>query len=164
MREWTVGGALIEEAGSLLLVRNERRDGSHDWTPPGGVIDPGETLLEGLAREVLEETGLTVTSWDGPAYRVEVVAADLDWHLRVEAWRATTFDGSLVLDDPDGIVSDARFASIDECSMLLQTVHAWVREPVSEWLAERWEGTRSFRFQLDGADRASAVVTRHPLL
>ena len=63
VRRWTVGGALIESGGSLLLVRTRRRGGRHDWTPPGGVIDPGETLVDGLAREVAEETGLVATAF-----------------------------------------------------------------------------------------------------
>ena len=38
-----------------------RRNGSSDWTPPGGVIEvaDGESVLDGLTREVAEETGLT---------------------------------------------------------------------------------------------------------
>jgi hypothetical protein len=35
-----------------------------------------------------------------------------------------------------------------------------VSEPLSAWLAERWEGGRHFRYQLDGDDPARAVVTR----
>lgn len=34
----------------------------HDYRFPGGKLDPGESIESGLAREVLEETGATVTS------------------------------------------------------------------------------------------------------
>ena len=47
MRDWVVGGALIVSDDGVLLVQNRRRNGSHDWTPPGGVIDEGESLLDG---------------------------------------------------------------------------------------------------------------------
>jgi ADP-ribose pyrophosphatase YjhB (NUDIX family) len=30
------------------------------WSLPGGALEPGETLVEGVRREVLEETGLVV--------------------------------------------------------------------------------------------------------
>ena len=76
MRDWVVGGALILSDEGVLLVQNRRRNGSHDWTPPGGVIDEGETLLEGLTREVQEETGLRVTEWAGPVYEVRCEAPD----------------------------------------------------------------------------------------
>ena len=69
VREWLVGGAIIETPDGVLLVRNQRRNGDLDWTPPGGVIDEGEDLLAGLAREVEEETGLVVTEWEGPSVR-----------------------------------------------------------------------------------------------
>ena len=59
MRDWLVGGGLILGPRGLLLVRNRRRNGSWDWSPPGGVIDQGETVLVGLTREVAEETGVT---------------------------------------------------------------------------------------------------------
>ena len=160
MREWLVGGALVENARGLLLVRNQRRGGSHDWSPPGGVIDDGESLLEGLTREVLEETGLAVTEWAGPTYEVEAQAPDMGWTLRVEVHRAVSYAGSLVVADPDGIVDAVRFADGVECEECLAAGPRWVREPLGEWLSERWSETRAYRYRVEGTDRASLVVSR----
>ena len=113
MKQWLVAGGLILGDDGLLLVRNRRRNGALDWSPPGGVIDEGETVLAGLTREVEEETGLVVSRWDGPAYEVEVTAPGLGWHLRVEAHVAVDFAGAVRVDDPDGIVVDAAFVDPD---------------------------------------------------
>ncbi len=160
MHEWLVGGAVIEGPEGLLLVRNRRRDGSSDWTPPGGVIEPGEPVTDGLAREVLEETGLTVTRWAGLVYVIEAHAPDLGWVLRVEAWRAAEWEGELDVADPDGIVEEARWVPVLACAEHLEGGSPWVAEPVSEWLSVRWDGQRSFGYRIAGTDRASLVVTR----
>ena len=52
-----MAAAIINDDGRVLAIR--RRDNSH-WEPPGGILDPAETIPEGLAREVMEETGVTV--------------------------------------------------------------------------------------------------------
>ena len=49
--------ALIERGGEYLLAR--RRDIGL-WNLPGGGLEAGETVDEGLAREVREEVGLTI--------------------------------------------------------------------------------------------------------
>ena len=46
----------------LLLRRSEARYQSKKWDIPGGRINPGTSLGENLARELMEETGLTLTS------------------------------------------------------------------------------------------------------
>ena len=122
MRDWVVGGALIVSDDGVLLVQNRRRNGSHDWTPPGGVIDEGETLIDGLTREVEEETGLRVTEWAGPVYEVRCEAPDMGWRLRVEAHIAVAYEGELHVDDPDGIVVDARFVDVAACSEQMPAV------------------------------------------
>lgn len=46
--------ALIIENNSILLVEYDH-NGIH-YNLPGGGLEPGETIMEGVAREVLEET------------------------------------------------------------------------------------------------------------
>ncbi len=41
----------------ILLVKNKGKD---FWYPPGGGLEPGETLEEGAIRETFEETGMNV--------------------------------------------------------------------------------------------------------
>jgi 8-oxo-dGTP diphosphatase len=162
VRDWVVAGGLVEGPGGLLLVCNRRRDGSLDWTPPGGVIElaDGETVVDGLTREVLEETGLLVTEWDGPVYEVTAEAADLGWRLRVEVHVAVAYEGDLAPDDPDGIVVDARFVPLADCAGRLAGCHRWVAEPLGDWLAERWAGARAYAYRVDGGRESGWSVVR----
>lgn len=151
---------MVEGPDGVLLVANRRRNGRVDWSPPGGVIDGGEDLIGGLTREVLEETGLAVAAWDGPLYDIEAEAPGMGWHLRVQAHRAVTFTGDLTVEDPDGIVVDARFAEVADCAAVLDRSPRWVREPLTDWLAERWEGSRTYRYRVDGDSIESLRVDR----
>jgi 8-oxo-dGTP diphosphatase len=159
VKRWLVAGAVIEGPGGVLLVANRRHNGVIDWSTPGGVIDEGETVLDGLAREVREETGLVVTGWDGLLYGIEVVAPDLGWHLRVEVHQAASVEGELVIDDPDGIVCDAAYVTVGECDGRLAQSQPWVREPLSAWLGQRWTLARDFRYHVAGTDQASLTVS-----
>jgi ADP-ribose pyrophosphatase YjhB (NUDIX family) len=53
-------GAVIVEAGRVLLVRRGKEPMKGHWTLPGGLLELGESLTEGVVREAKEETGLTV--------------------------------------------------------------------------------------------------------
>jgi 8-oxo-dGTP diphosphatase len=53
-------GAVIVKDGRVLLVRRGTAPLKGHWTLPGGVLELGESLHEGVVREVREETGLTV--------------------------------------------------------------------------------------------------------
>jgi ADP-ribose pyrophosphatase YjhB (NUDIX family) len=53
----SVAGVVVNDDGCALIVR--RADNEH-WEPPGGVLEHGETIQDGLVREVFEETGLKV--------------------------------------------------------------------------------------------------------
>lgn len=171
MHEWVVGGAVIEASvlpwadavpgDALLLVENSRRGGRVDWTPPGGVIDGGESVLVGLTREVEEETGLTVLEWHGPLYEIVAVAPGLGWTLRVEVHRASAVTGRLRTGaDPDGIVVGADLVPVGHCEERLVGAHPWVREPLLEWVAERWSDTRAYRYEVEGSEPSGLRVVR----
>ncbi|MER5768072.1 NUDIX hydrolase [Streptomyces sp. NPDC001985] len=53
----SVAGVIVDDHGRALLI--QRRDNGH-WEPPGGVLEPEETIPEALQREVLEETGIKI--------------------------------------------------------------------------------------------------------
>jgi ADP-ribose pyrophosphatase YjhB (NUDIX family) len=54
-----VGGVVIED-GQAVLIRRGTQPLLGEWSIPGGTLELGETLEEGVARELLEETGLEV--------------------------------------------------------------------------------------------------------
>ncbi len=113
LHEWTVASALIERDGQLLLVRNVRQGGREDWSTPGGVIDHDDpSILDGLAREVHEETGLAV-SVGPPALVNEFHDPDTGFHQIDLYFRCTITGGTLSPDwqDPEGVVTDRRFFS-----------------------------------------------------
>ncbi|RFU19224.1 NUDIX hydrolase [Geodermatophilus marinus] len=73
-------GAVRDGAGRLLLVR---RIDDGNWELPGGRIEVGESAVEALAREVAEESGIT---------------------LEVTGIAGVYSDPTHVLEDPGGIV------------------------------------------------------------
>ncbi|MGA2095602.1 MAG: NUDIX hydrolase [Candidatus Acidiferrum sp.] len=54
-----VGGVVIEQ-GRALLIRRGSEPLRGEWSIPGGTLELGESLEHGVARELLEETGLEV--------------------------------------------------------------------------------------------------------
>lgn len=58
-----VGGVVIEN-GRALLIRRGGEPLRGQWSIPGGTLELGESLEQGVARELLEETGLEVRVLD----------------------------------------------------------------------------------------------------
>jgi 8-oxo-dGTP diphosphatase len=53
-------GAVIVQAGRVLLVQRGREPLKGHWSLPGGLVEIGESLQTAVIREVQEETGLLV--------------------------------------------------------------------------------------------------------
>jgi ADP-ribose pyrophosphatase YjhB (NUDIX family) len=54
-----IGGVIIDQ-GRTLLIRRSSEPLRGEWSIPGGTLELGETLEDGVARELLEETGIKV--------------------------------------------------------------------------------------------------------
>ena len=55
-----MGWAERLDGTGIVLVKRRFEPLAGQWSLPGGTLEVGETLTAGLAREVVEETGLTV--------------------------------------------------------------------------------------------------------
>ena len=53
-------GAIVIDSGRVLLVERGREPLRGFWSLPGGVLEVGETLADGVQRETMEETGLAI--------------------------------------------------------------------------------------------------------
>ncbi len=98
----SVAGVVVDDQGRALII--QRRDNGN-WEPPGGVLEHGETIEDGLRREIYEETGLKIEP--GPltgiyqnmprniialVFRCRPVAGELTENDEVAAFRWATRD------------------------------------------------------------------------
>ena len=74
-------GAVIIEAGRVLLVKRRYEPLAGRWSLPGGTLELGETLETGVAREMREETGLEIEV--GPVIEVfDRIIVDAEQRVR----------------------------------------------------------------------------------
>lgn len=111
--------AVILHDNRLLMVNAYGGGRSDLWCAPGGGVERGASLPDNLAREVFEETGLTVRV--GPPCLVnEFHDPGGSFHQVDIYFRCTIADGQITPDwqDPDGIVTERRFFAQDEMASI----------------------------------------------
>lgn len=110
--------ALILERDRLLLVNAYPGGRSDLWCAPGGGAEPGCSLPENLAREVMEETGLAIEI-GAPALVNEFHDPGSGFHQVDIYFRCTPLGplpGSWT--DPEGIVTERRFFARGELAAI----------------------------------------------
>jgi 8-oxo-dGTP diphosphatase len=110
-----VGAVILTDDGRVVLVKRGQEPLAGEWSLPGGVLELGETLETGVAREIREETGLIVDVGplvelfdrilldDGGAVEYHFVLADYLCRPRQGRLEAGTDVEDAVLADPDAL-------------------------------------------------------------
>jgi ADP-ribose pyrophosphatase YjhB (NUDIX family) len=118
-----VGAEIVDPDGRLLRIEQERM-GVVEWSSVGGALEDGESILDGVAREALEESGLEV--------RVERL-------IRVSEFReGETFVGVgfLFLARPDPWPQEVRLPEADGLTRFRS--YRWLDRAEAERLDGRW--------------------------
>jgi 8-oxo-dGTP diphosphatase len=86
-----VAGVLLDARGRVLLARRTAgRDLAGAWEFPGGKVDPGETALQALDRELHEELGIRI---DGAEPLIAVPQAYPSKRIVLDVYRVSNFTG-----------------------------------------------------------------------
>jgi ADP-ribose pyrophosphatase YjhB (NUDIX family) len=108
-----VSAAIIRD-GKVLVVRRARSPALNLYTLPGGAVELGESLPEAVAREVREETSLSVETFALAGHR-EVITRDaqgqIERHFVILCFAARWLAGEPVLNEE---LDDARWIEPSE--------------------------------------------------
>jgi 8-oxo-dGTP diphosphatase len=127
---YLVVAALLRRDEEVLLVSQKGPDDDRAyWALPGGVVEPEEALTTALAREVGEEVGLRVLDPGRLAFLTQTPTS-ITFTFEVAEW-----DGQLRPADPDDLVMEARFFSVEVAiDKLAELPVSSMREPVVSYL------------------------------
>src|ERR671936_629063 len=101
-RPFLAASAAIVRDGKVLLVRRAQPPANGLFSLPGGVVEVGETLHEAVAREVREETSLTIEPVALAGFRETIVRDQqnrIERHFVILPFAARWIAGEPVLND-----------------------------------------------------------------
>jgi ADP-ribose pyrophosphatase YjhB (NUDIX family) len=136
-----VGGVVIR-GNCVLLIRRGQEPLKGEWSIPGGMLELGESLTDGVKREVLEETGLRVRPLEALAVfdRVQKNGERVRYHYVIVDYVCRPAGGRL---KSGSDVLDARWVKREELPRYrITSKAAAVIADAFEWAAERQPASR----------------------
>jgi 8-oxo-dGTP diphosphatase len=125
-----VGAAIVQQQRCLVAQRGEGMSLAGKWEFPGGKVEPGESPIAALARELAEELGLQVAIAQLLATGTATVGARV---ITLDVYAATITAGTIALREH----AQVAWATADELDHFdwaeadipcIQHVQNWLRE------------------------------------
>ncbi|MGE0546790.1 MAG: NUDIX hydrolase [Kofleriaceae bacterium] len=133
-----VAAIVFDSEGRVLVVERGRPPNEGTWSVPGGKLQHGETLAQGVAREVREETGLIVEVGT-LACVVEVIDPATEVHYVILDYAARVIGGALAAGSDARsarFVDDAELATLPVTDGLIAVI-ARARATHAAWSTSR---------------------------
>jgi 8-oxo-dGTP diphosphatase len=135
-----VGAVVFNAAGQVLLVQRGRPPRQGQWGLPGGLLDLGERLVDGVQREIREECGIEIAVVDLVA-AFEPIHWDaegvVEYHYVVLDYWAHHVSGLPVAQDDAAALAWADVATLepyqlmaDTYGVIMKAYAAWQRSKV----------------------------------
>ncbi len=110
-------GVVKDPVGRVLFIKQQRGPFAGAWLCPGGKIEPGESAVEAVAREVQEEAGIVI---ENPRFvgvhEIRGTSGDGGYHFILMCFRADG-SGEIPPDFQGDNVDGARWAHFDEIAL-----------------------------------------------
>jgi len=120
-------GLVLDEDQRVLLVLRGREPGKDEWGLPGGFVETDESPIHAARRELLEETGLTVSE----PKLINVVYQESDFYntsILIIGYRFHEYTGELIAGDD---AAEAKFFSLDDMPELAFRSHCSLLEKIT---------------------------------
>lgn len=131
---------LIDETGRAAVATRARDPYAGMLDLPGGFIDSGETLEEGIVREIHEEIGLTRDQYSHLVY-IASATADYPWGQELTDVVTATFTAQIDSAAPLAAKDDVASIELMELSQLKREDFAWptqydrIEQAITHWQA-----------------------------
>jgi ADP-ribose pyrophosphatase YjhB (NUDIX family) len=112
---WEGAACICIDEGKLLMVLQGKPEEEKCWSVPSGGMEAGETIEECCIREVWEETGYRVKITE-QLHKKEGISFGIQY--KVQYFLANVVSGSPVIQDPDGLIYDIKWVSLEELDQL----------------------------------------------
>ncbi len=127
----TVGALCEDELGRLMLVRRAIEPRKGKWDTPGGFLEEGEPPLDGLRRELREETGLEIEPGEFFGALIDLYGDGPDAQFVLSLnWTARILGGDPAAADD---ISEIRWFAADELPSEEEIAFPSVADLVRRW-------------------------------